>query len=53
MNKDTLNEAVNLCKETTRQALQTIYDALNHGQQIQIVKDQNAKALFELFEVKI
>ena len=31
MDKDTLNEAVKTCKEETREALQTVYDALNNG----------------------
>lgn len=51
MNKSALNEAVNLCKETTREALQTVYDSLNQGQQKKLIKDEKVKALFDLFEV--
>lgn len=51
MDKVTLNEAVKACKGNTRQALQTVYDALNHGQQKKIVKDEKVKALFDLYEV--
>lgn len=36
----------------TKEALQTIYDALNHGQQKQIVKDEKVKALFDLYGVE-
>jgi hypothetical protein len=36
----------------TRTALQTVYDALNHGQQKQIVKDPAVAALFERYGVE-
>lgn len=51
MDKKTLNEAVARCKEETKSALQAVYDALNHGQQKQIVKDEKVKALFDLYGV--
>lgn len=51
MDKSTLNEAVQSCKETTRDALQTVYDALNRGQQKKILKDEAVKSLFDLYEV--
>ena len=35
----------------TRTALQTMYDALNHGQQKQIVKNAEVKALFDRYGV--
>ncbi len=53
MNKDTLNEAVEACKEETKNALQTVYDTLNHGQQQKIIKDEAVKALFERYGVVI
>ena len=53
MNKDTLNEAVKACKEETKEALQTVYDELNNGQQKKILKNENIKALFERYEVTI
>ena len=52
MNKNTLNEAVKACKAETREALQTVYDTLNHGQQQKIVKDEAVKALFDLYGVE-
>lgn len=52
MNKTTLNEAVAKCKEETRNALQTVYNALNQGQQKKIVKDEAVKALFDLYGVE-
>ena len=53
MNKDTLNEAVNACKEETKDALQTVYDELNNGQQKKLLKNENIKALFERYGVTI
>ena len=53
MNKDTLNEAVNACKVETKEALQTVYDELNNGQQKKLLKNDNIKALFERYEVEI
>jgi Fe2+ or Zn2+ uptake regulation protein len=52
MNKTTLNEVVAKCKNDTKNALQTVYDALNQGQQKKIVKDEAVKALFDLYGVK-
>lgn len=37
----------------TRTALQTVYDALNHGQQKQILKDEAVAALFERYVVQM
>lgn len=51
MNKDTLNEAVNACKEETKNALQTVYDTLNQGQQKKLLKDEVVKAYFDRFGV--
>ena len=52
MNKNTLNEAVAKCKADTKNALQTVYDALNSGQQKKIVKDEAVKALFDRYGVE-
>ena len=52
MDKATLENSVQACKETTKEALQTVYDALNRGQQKKILKDEKVKALFDLYEVK-
>lgn len=37
----------------TKNALQTVYDALNKGQQQKILKDEEVKALFDRYEVII
>lgn len=37
----------------TRIALQTVYDALNYGQQQKILKDENVSALFERYGVEV
>ena len=39
MKKEKLTAAVEAAKNETREALQTVYDALNQGQQKKIVKD--------------
>lgn len=49
MTKAELNTAVSVAKTETRAALQTVYDALNQGQQKKIVKDEKVKALFDLY----
>lgn len=52
MKKNELTTAVDACIAETRAALQTVYDALNHGQQKQIVKDEAVKALFDRYGVE-
>lgn len=52
MTKTELDAAVASAKAETRDALQTVYDTLNRGQQKQIVKDEAVKALFDLYGVK-
>lgn len=52
MNKETLNEAVEACMEETKNALQTFYNALNHGQQKQILKDEAVKEICDRFGVE-
>ena len=51
MTRIELESAVAAAKLETREALHTIYDAMNHGQQKQLVKEETVKALFELYEV--
>lgn len=51
MKKSELDVAVKAAKAETRNALQTMYDALNQGQQKKIVKDEAVKALFDLYGV--
>ena len=52
MRKAYLTAAVQAAKTETRNALQTVYDALNQGQQKKILKDDSVKALFDLYGVK-
>lgn len=52
MNKDTLTNAVIKAKTETKEALQTVFDALNQGQQKKILKDEKVKALFDLYGVE-
>lgn len=51
LNKE-LREATEALKVETRNALQTVYDALNQGQQKKILKDPAVAALFERYSVE-
>ena len=51
MDKRTLNEAVENCKAETKEALQTVYNELNNGQQKKILKSDTVKALFDRYGV--
>ena len=51
MNKKELTDAVAKAKAETKNALQTVYDSLNQGQQKKILKDEAVKALFDLYGV--
>ena len=53
MDKDTLNEAVKACKAETKEALQTVYNELNSGQQKKLLKNAAVKALLERYEVTL
>ena len=44
-------EAATIVYEETKAALQTVYDALNQGQQKKILKDEKVKALFDHYGV--
>lgn len=52
MTKKELIAAVENAKVETKSALQTVYDAMNKGQQKKIVKDEAVKALFDLYGVE-
>jgi hypothetical protein len=52
MTKSELTAAVCTTKDETRAALQTMYDALNQGQQKKIVRDEKVKALFDRYGVE-
>lgn len=51
MTKEELETKTNNVINETRDALQTMYDALNHGQQKKIVKNEEVKALFDRYGV--
>lgn len=51
MTKTDLAKAVEAANTETKNALQTVYDSLNQGQQKKIVEDEAVKALFDLYGV--
>lgn len=51
MNKSELRLEVDKIKSETKDALRTIYDALNQGQQKKVVKNPEVKALFDRYGV--
>ena len=53
MTKYELDQKTTAVVDETRTALQTVYDALNHGQQKQIVKDPAVAALFKRYGVEV
>ena len=52
MAKAALKTATEAARAETREALQTVYDTLNAGQQKKLVKDEKVKALFDLYGVE-
>ena len=52
MDKETLNKAVEACKNETKEMMQMMYDSLNHGQQKQMLKDDAIKEKFDLYGVE-
>lgn len=52
MTKQELQMKTDKAVNETRAALQTVYDALNHGQQKKIVKDEAVLALFQRYGVE-
>ena len=52
MTRKELIAAVENAKAETKSALQTVYDAMNKGQQNKIVKDEAVKALFDRYGVE-
>lgn len=53
MTKQDLTTAVEAAKAETKAALQTVYDALNNGQQKKLLKDETVAALFALYGVEV
>ena len=52
MTKAELKRKTDAAIAETKTALQTVYDALNQGQQKKIVKDEAVKALFDRYGVE-
>lgn len=52
MTKQELEVKTEVAVTATREALQTVYEALNQGQQKKIIKDEKVKALFDLYGVE-
>lgn len=53
MDKDTLKRKTDKVINETKDALQTVYDGLNQGQQKKILKNENVAKLFERYNVNI
>ena len=51
MTNKELREAVKAARAETKTAIETIFNTLNPGQQKQLVKDAEVKALFDLYGV--
>ena len=52
MKKSELTAAILAVKTETKNALQTMYDELNQGQQKKIIKNESVKALFDRYGVE-
>ena len=52
MKRQALFDKVTAAKMETKDALQTMYDALNQGQRKKIVKNEKVKALFDRYGVE-
>ena len=52
MKMQDLFDKVTAVKMETKNALQTMYDALNQGQREKIVKNEKVKALFDRYGVE-
>lgn len=53
MTKKELEIKTDAVIEATRAALQTVYDALNHGQQQKILKDEAVAELFNRYGIRV
>lgn len=53
MTKQELETKTTAVIETTRSALQTVYDALNNGQQKKLLKNETVAELFRRYGVEV
>lgn len=51
MTRQELESKTDAVIDATHDALQMVYDALNHGQQQKLLKDEKVAALFERYGV--
>ena len=49
--KEKLQQNAQKAKNQHKNALQIVYDSLNHGQQKKIVKNEEVKKIFDLYGV--
>ena len=52
MKRQDLFDKVTAAKMDTKNALQTMYDALNQGQRKKIIRNEEVKALFDRYGVE-
>ena len=52
MKKSDLNRAIESRKMTTKEALQLLWDNVNKGQKNKILKKQEVKDMFDLYQVE-
>lgn len=52
MNKEKFDKAVDNCFAETREALQTVYNELNNGQQKKLLKSDAVKVIFDRYGVE-
>lgn len=52
MNKNELKKAIDNRKLTTKEALQLLWDNVNKGQKNKILKNQEVKDMFDLYQVE-
>lgn len=48
----TIVEQAEYLRNTIRDSIQVMYDELNHGQQQKLLKNEEIKALFDLYNVQ-
>ena len=53
MTREELMKAVEAARTETKIALETVYNALNQGQQKKLLKDEQVKALLDLYSVEV
>ena len=52
MTKAELNKKTDVVISETKEALQTVYDSLNSGQQKKMLKNEAVKVLFDRYDVE-